>query len=362
MSLATPSAPPELVEGRAEGACRRAMHLVDQPIKFPRPARVKDRWRQKCWVRRFICWANVAAGLALAGPVCADSVDALQREIERQRSQIAAQKEQLQAQSERLQALEEAVRTVRTGNEAISRDSVAADGARLFRHLCSPCHGEVGDGRGPAAPALDPPPADFTRGVYKFRTTATGSLPTDDDLFRTISKGVPGTVMPAWENYLEESERRALVGSLKSLSPRFARDTPGEIVGLPTAPRPPRTAESEAEGHTLYTDLGCETCHGPEGRGDGAAAADLRDTSGREARPTDFTRGVFRSGETDEDIFRTVRTGLNGTAMPSYQDSVSEEQTWSLVDYLRSLRPAKSATLRLFEWLVSGPRPRGGSR
>src|SRR3989337_2257533 len=55
---------------------------------------------------------------------------------------------------------------------------------------CSFCHGLTGAGDGPAADSLDPRPRDFTAGTYKFRTTQSGGLPTDEDLFRTTSRGL----------------------------------------------------------------------------------------------------------------------------------------------------------------------------
>ena len=60
----------------------------------------------------------------------------------------------------------------------------------------------MGDGEGPAAKFLDPRPRDFTLGTFKFRTTQSGELPTNEDLFRTVSRGLPGTAMQAFDNDL----------------------------------------------------------------------------------------------------------------------------------------------------------------
>src|SRR5262245_47328338 len=60
-------------------------------------------------------------------------------------------------------------------------------GKEVYKTNCIQCHGSEGKGDGYGAPFLVPPPRDFTAGAYKFRTTASGQLPTDDDLFRTIS-------------------------------------------------------------------------------------------------------------------------------------------------------------------------------
>ena len=107
-------------------------------------------------------------------------------------------------------------------------------GAEVHRARCTPCHGVGGDGRGPHAIRLRVPPRDFTTGVYELRSTPSGSLPTDQDLFRTVSRGLRGTAMIPW-TFLPEEERWAVLEHLKSFSPRFAREPPGEPVAIPPA-------------------------------------------------------------------------------------------------------------------------------
>ena len=80
-------------------------------------------------------------------------------------------------------------------------------GKVIFERRCKVCHGEEGNGEGPAATYLKPRPRDFTKGLFKIRTTPSGKLPTDEDLFKVISQGMMGTVMPAWETNLSEKER-----------------------------------------------------------------------------------------------------------------------------------------------------------
>src|SRR5690348_8292705 len=55
-----------------------------------------------------------------------------------------------------------------------------------FRRYCAGCHGEFGDGNGENTIWLDPKPRDFTIATFKCRSTPTGTLPTDEDLFNTI--------------------------------------------------------------------------------------------------------------------------------------------------------------------------------
>src|SRR5207248_11511324 len=56
-------------------------------------------------------------------------------------------------------------------------------GKAVYERKCVGCHGEKGDGKGPAAELLLPKPRDFTKGLYKIRSTA-NKTPTDQDLVR----------------------------------------------------------------------------------------------------------------------------------------------------------------------------------
>lgn len=106
-------------------------------------------------------------------------------------------------------------------------DPSAVDAARLYASACATCHGHAGRGDGRAARHLDgPAPRDFTTGVFKFRSTPAGIPPTDEDLFRAISRGVPGTWMPAWEGLLTRSQRWALVRYVKGFSSVFTEEAP----------------------------------------------------------------------------------------------------------------------------------------
>ena len=102
-------------------------------------------------------------------------------------------------------------------------DASLAQGAAIYLRRCSFCHGLLGDGNGPAADFLDPRPRDFTLGTFKFRTTQSGELPRDEDLFRTVSRGLSGTAMQAFDsdlikNGLSENERWAVIDYIKSFA------------------------------------------------------------------------------------------------------------------------------------------------
>ena len=211
-----------------------------------------------------------------------------------------------------------------------------AAGKVVYDKYCGQCHGDTGDGNGYATPRVLPKPRDFTTGKYKFRATPNGMLPTDDDLRRVIEIGAPYTSMPGWPN-LTGAEIQNVIYYIKSFSPDFENpDRYGEPIDIP---RPlESTEESIARGRVVYEEQGCANCHGEQGRGDGNSAPTLVDDAGDHIKAADLTqRWTYRGGPTKEDIYRTFSTGLNGTPMPSYADSLEVEDRQHLVNYVYSL-------------------------
>ncbi len=206
-------------------------------------------------------------------------------------------------------------------------------GRLVYEQNCAICHGTLGGGRGMPSMMLRIKPRDFRSGNFKFRSTPTGSLPTDADLFETVSRGLRGTGMIGQE-FLPEGERWAVVAYLKTFSERFEREKPQAPVPIPKPP--PRTPELIARGRELYQMAECFKCHGAEGRGDGPSATDLKDDWGYPIQATDLTRPPKR-GSAPESIYRTMVTGLAGTPMPSYEGALSDEEFWTLSFYVASL-------------------------
>lgn len=238
------------------------------------------------------------------------------------------------------------VRAASGAEVVVTEQESLRHGKVIYANYCSGCHGVNGDGKGIAADMLIVKPRDFTSGLFKFRSTPNGTLPTDADLMRTITKGVNRTSMPEW-SLLPERERMALVQYVKSFYPGFKENGPGRSIYIPSPPATLGSPESIARGRQLYEMLECGRCHGDSGRGDGPSAATLApDSWGNPQKPFDFTKGALKSGAAPEDVYRTFMTGLNGTAMPSYADVFDEPDgenikpgdAWNLVSYVLSLR------------------------
>jgi DMSO reductase family type II enzyme heme b subunit len=247
-------------------------------------------------------------------------------------------------------------------SSAVANEPAAqtAPGQQIYEERCAACHGLEGDGAGPGAERLDPRPRDFRRGWYKIRTTASGQLPTDDDLVRVIANGMPGTTMPGWQGVLNDSEIRAVAAYLKGFSRRFERETPAPVA---VGPKIESSPESIARGAEIFAGQAaeCVKCHGQAGRGDGPSADELtEDAFGDVIVPADLTMAwLFRGGPTVDDIYMRLKTGLTGSPMPSYADVLTDEQLWDLANYVDSLSPDAAPELEtvLLASLVAGPIP-----
>jgi cytochrome c oxidase cbb3-type subunit 2 len=219
-------------------------------------------------------------------------------------------------------------------------------GKEVYERRCVGCHGTNGDGNGPAATFLhNVRPRAFTAGVFKFRTTPTGSLPTDGDLLRVVTRGVRGTAMPTWHE-LPEKDRLAVIQYIKYELTADRTDPKKPIfyfIEEPVQPpiyigTPPGPSEQiVAQGKNIWKKAKCWECHGDTGKGDGEKAPGLEDDFGFPIPPADLTAGQFKSGPGVGDVFRTISTGLNGTPMPSYEDSLNEQERWALSYFILSL-------------------------
>ncbi len=219
--------------------------------------------------------------------------------------------------------------------QASTLSTAAPRGKVVYDQRCAECHGATGQGDGPAAPFLTPRPRDFTAGRYKLRTTESGSVPTDDDLARSVRNGVPGSAMPAWNGLLSNEDIDAVLGYVKSLSPRFASEQPTVVtLGSPVASTP----QSVVRGRQVYEKLKCSACHGTDGRGAGAVQSTFEDDWKQPLGATDLSEPwKFHGGSTPRDIYLRFRTGMSGTPMPSFVGAATDAEMWDLSNYVASL-------------------------
>ena len=222
-------------------------------------------------------------------------------------------------------------------------------GEWVFRGLCIGCHGINGDGNGAVwelgdlyakEHKLPRKPRDFTEAVYKLRSTPSGSLPTDTDLFKSMSRGlVLNQDMPAFK-FLPERDRWAVIAYIKSFSDRWEEEEEWQEDPIEISEPPLPDAAMVEAGVGVYELMQCKQCHGPKGKGDGPSAAGLEDDAGLPIVPRDFSDASQFVGSSDpKGIYQTFTTGLDGTPMPSFADFLGETQRWQLVWYVISLRP-----------------------
>ena len=225
-------------------------------------------------------------------------------------------------------------------------------GKQLYRRYCKGCHGASGDGNGENAVWLDPKPRDFTAAVFKCRSTPSGTLPTDQDLFNSITRGLVNTNMPSWRA-LTAQNRADLVAYVKTFSARWKGEPPGASVSIP--PETALSIDSILRGRDLFEKLQCASCHGSSGKGDGSSAAKLTDSKNNPIHPYNFSTGTrFKCGITNEDVYRILVTGLDGTPMPSFAGAIPPEGVWDLVHFLRTFQPIHTRETALWAtWSAS---------
>jgi cytochrome c oxidase cbb3-type subunit 2 len=211
----------------------------------------------------------------------------------------------------------------------------AAAGKALYLQECAGCHGDRGDGRGPAAEFIDPKPRNFLAGPFKLRSTASGQPPASADILRVIERGIPGTAMPSF-SFLTEDERERIAAYVLKVADVLDEEEPEAVPADPSA-APPVTPESVARGKQLFVDAGCANCHGESGKGDGPTAGQMKDSEGNPVRPRDFTDGRFRGGGGRADLYLRLSTGMDGTPMPAYADVLEPADRWAVVDYVQTL-------------------------
>lgn len=118
-------------------------------------------------------------------------------------------------------------------------------------------------------------------------------------------------------------------------------------------------APADVEGGKQVYRKRCSPCHGVDGDGNGPVAPFLN------PRPRDLTRGLFKlrstgTGEApvDSDLIQTVRKGIPGTAMPTWEGALSQEEIQNVVAYIKTFAPERFAPQSSPEVVEIGKPPR----
>ncbi len=248
-------------------------------------------------------------------------------------------------------------------------------GKDLYKFRCEVCHGEQGMGDGVAADRMYPKPRDFSLALFKYKTSPGTELPRDDDLFRTIKFGLPGTAMPGWGPLLSDEQIRSLIPVIKGFdvtaawAPEDADDDAFDDEGHytktdfrsiedlePLEGQIPYSDESVAKGREAFLKA-CKECHGAAARGNIVSGKKLEDDWGNRIWPRDLTKpwtwratqslvqGEKERDETIKAIYRRLSIGIPGTPMPAHRaveegnkDPVSLEDRWHIANYVYSVR------------------------
>ncbi|MEK7285699.1 MAG: c-type cytochrome [Nitrospirota bacterium] len=216
-------------------------------------------------------------------------------------------------------------------------------GKAVYFRKCVWCHGPEGAGDGGSARRLATKPRNFNQGTFKIRHTASGELPTDEDLFLTVTHGLPGSAMPPWGDILSEQERKQVIAFVKTnlVKDRKFDDPDETFTVIDYGTQIPSSEESIKKGKEIFmTKAKCVECHGVEGRGNGNLTQ--RDDWGFPIFPANLAkpwnlRGNRRDPYNPQNIFREVSTGLNGTPMPSFADTLSVDERWHVANFVMSL-------------------------
>ena len=205
-------------------------------------------------------------------------------------------------------------------------------GEELYTRHCSTCHGVEGRGNGDGAQFMIVRPRDFTKAKYRYRSTPSGNMPLDGDLYRSLYTGLWGTTMPSWKQ-LPSEHLWLLVDYVKSFresegdwSPGKAWNDESKANVVPPTPKvdPEEYDAIIARGRAVYLAMSCNSCHGAEGRGDGPGWNDTGRDNGGQIRPRhlpplsdkDIPALRYRGGAAPQDLYRTIFNGLDGVGMP----------------------------------------------
>lgn len=242
-------------------------------------------------------------------------------------------------------------------------------GRDIYRSYCMACHGVDGKGDGVASKGLSTPPRDLTQGQYKFGKVIAGELPRDEDFYDIFKRGLHGTAMLPWD--LTEGQLFAITQYIKTFAPQAweGKDkTVGERIVVTKDPygMAHKAAAIEKGKEVYHMVANCQSCH--TGYVSHAELSKMNQKYYNEpltyfdetlyaakpqeseynyaAIPPDFTWNFVRSAKTVEEIYVRLVAGVAGTSMPSWKDTIADDEIWAVAHYVRSLMDLKESPKR----------------
>lgn len=254
---------------------------------------------------------------------------------------------------------------------------LVARGQALFAKHCVICHGETGDGLGKFAYLMNPRPRNFKLGKFKLTTTQ-NLIPSDQDLLRTIVRGMPGSAMPPW-GHLPSADLNALVAYVRHIHVQaveaelaagvadgsVAADEVADLLAQRTQPGPPIVVPPEPafddlrwfNGRRVYLEA-CASCHGADGRP--LPEAVKVDDEGYPVPPRSFVDGIFKGSMEGPDLYCRILKGMRGTPMPASEGNFTNDEIWDLIHYVQSLaREGSQGRAQLRQSTITAPRVAG---
>ncbi len=197
-------------------------------------------------------------------------------------------------------------------------------GMPLYISQCARCHGVGGrgDGAGAGSPTFAATPRDFTTGTYAFISTDNG-VASDEDLARTIGRGLPLSGMPGF-GHLSDTQIRSLVDVLRTFA--VENREAGKRIPIPVPPPP---ADSVLQAGARLFKTNCAACHGESGAGDGLLAANLP------VHPANLSAGRIKAGREPSQLYLRVAAGVP-PVMPPFRSTLSDDEIWAVVRFVES--------------------------
>ncbi|HMK39706.1 MAG TPA: c-type cytochrome [Bacteroidota bacterium] len=209
-------------------------------------------------------------------------------------------------------------------------ESVRA-GEAVFFEYCSGCHGRRADGRGPESLNLDPRPQNLRNAQFVRHLS-------DDRMYTSISGGVRGTAMPAWELQLAAEKRWNVIHYIRSLTADDTVSVPNGIARQAVNPevRNPLPADeaNAAAGGRIFLSY-CASCHGRKADGSGVLAPNLVPAPRNLVAITSWGERPFISYLADGRVYDSITNGVPGTSMQPWIGVLTDAERWQVVCYLR---------------------------